>query len=162
MPLSPLQFLSPLRLVNLQQLLHLAGDLIHDQPNNSQFFKLHTVCFFVINNQYLLWDFGPNVTKHFLKISAFAQSSGFILYCTNWIFFIWLIIECQNKSWMSVSMLRRTRVRGDFWPIGRMLSNFILVGHMAKISNWISENVRMGYKNQKAIHLCFLVECVLL
>lgn len=51
-------------------------------------------------------------------------------------------------------MLRRTR-RGDICPLGRMLSNFISVVHMAKIHNWISENVRIGCKNQKAIQLMF-------
>lgn len=42
----------------------------------------------------------------------------------------------------------------DFWPLHRMLSNFISVVHMAKISNWISEDV-ICCKTQKVIQLMF-------
>lgn len=42
----------------------------------------------------------------------------------------------------------------DFWPLHRMLSNFISVVHMAKISNWISEDV-IRCKTQKVIQLMF-------
>lgn len=66
-PASSTAFSPP---VNLQQLLHLAGDLIHDPPNNFQFFKLHTVFYFFQSLITVIciyfWSFfqiSPNILK---------------------------------------------------------------------------------------------------